>query len=101
MIWNKVSLTIDEKYASYLEWRFPLDNFTLPYQYTVLSPVVWIEIFDANKTFNVEELLVPGLIELTVDYPASNQNISENLCLGFISGSEWSCETRNFTLSNN
>jgi len=49
-----------------------LENWTLPYQYTVLSPVVRIEIFGDNNTFSVEELLVPGLIELTVDYPASD-----------------------------
>lgn len=65
-----------------------------------MSPVVRLEIYDQNSTFKSESLLIEGLMELSVDYP-EDMNLTQNLCLGYVSESSWKCESREYTKSNN
>lgn len=91
---NNVSNTVDMTYNAFVLAKFPLDdNMSLPYHYTVLSPVLDIQIDDASKE---ENLTASGLLKFRVNYPTSNLDITNELCLGTIVNTsnttyEWQC----------
>jgi hypothetical protein len=96
---TNVSNPFNHTFNAFVFTKFPLDiNMSLPYHYTVLSPVLDIQIDDAQKEENLTSF---GLLRFNVDYASSGIDMKNELCLGTIVNTsnttyEWQCVHRVF-----